>query len=59
MITKFGKQAYLQDLTQISENKAGAGDINTLRWCDKLKALYFHYHSRYGQQTWQDGNLPW
>ena len=26
---------------------------------DKLKPLYLHYHSTYGHQTWQDGNLPW
>ena len=26
---------------------------------DKLKALYFHYHSAYGHQTWQLGKEPW
>ena len=25
----------------------------------KLKTLYLHYHSVYGHQTCQDGNLPW
>ena len=24
----------------------------------KLKALYLHYFSVYGHQTWQDGDLP-
>ena len=30
-----------------------------VRSCDKLKSVYLHYHSAYGYQTWQDGNLPW
>ena len=25
---------------------------------DKLKTLYLHYHSAYGHQTLQDGNVP-
>ena len=24
----------------------------------KLKSLYLDYHSAYGHQTWQDGDLP-
>ena len=24
---------------------------------DKLKSLFFHYHSSYGHQTWRDANL--
>ena len=39
-------------------NQAGACDVITSRSCDKLKALCLHYHSIYGHQTWQDGNLP-
>ena len=30
-----------------------------IRSCDKLKSLYFYYHSAYGHQIWQDGNLRW
>ena len=26
---------------------------------DKLKALYLHYLSVYGNQTWKNGDLPW
>ena len=26
---------------------------------DKLKPLYLHYCSAYGQQTWQDGDFTW
>ena len=26
---------------------------------DKLKLLYFHYHSIHGHQAWRDGDLPW
>ena len=56
MITKFGKQAYLQDLNQMkfdtSLNQAGAGDAITSRSHDKLKTLYLHYQSAYGYQTW-------
>ena len=26
---------------------------------DKLKVLYLHYHSAYGRQNWQSGDLPW
>ena len=26
---------------------------------NKLKTLYLHQQSACGQQTWQDGNLPW
>ena len=26
---------------------------------EKLKSLYLHYHNAYGDQTWQEGNLPW
>ena len=54
MITTFGKQVHLQILTQRRLIK----DVITLRSCDKLKALYFHYQSAYGHQTWQDVNLP-
>ena len=25
---------------------------------DKLRLLHLHYHSVYGHQTWQDGDLP-
>ena len=25
----------------------------------KLKLLYLQYHNAYGDQPWQDGNLPW
>ena len=37
----------------------------TLQWPgrvksrDNLKSLYLHYHSAYGHQTWQTGDLPW
>ena len=40
------------------DNEAGADDVITSRLRDKLKALYLHYHSAYGHQTGQDGNLP-
>ena len=26
---------------------------------DKLKPLYLHYHNAYGDQTLEDGDLPW
>ena len=26
--------------------------------CDILQPLYLHYHSAYGQQTWQDDDIP-
>ena len=35
----------------IVKNQAGAGDVITLRSCDKLKALYLH-QCAYGNQTW-------
>ena len=31
--------------------------FRTLR--DKLKSLYLPYHSPYGPQIWEDGELPW
>ena len=40
-------------------NESGASDVITSRSIDKLKSLYLRYHCAYGQQTWQDGNLPW
>ena len=39
-------------------NQAGPGDVIASRSRDKLKRLYLHYRSAYGNQTWQDGNLP-
>ena len=96
MITRFGNQIHLQDLTQIRIIKAGTGDvihkdhltnqthcISTTRMSMATKlgrmvtylddllpikshdplitqsfeiilSLYLHYHSAYGQQTWQD-----
>ena len=37
-------------------NRAGTGDIITSRSRGKLKALYLHYQSACGHQTWQDDN---
>ena len=39
-------------------NHARVGDMIMSRSRDKLKQLYLYYQSVYGQQTWQDGNLP-
>ena len=55
--TKFGKQVHLQDLTQIRLIKQVLVTV-TSRSRDKLKALYLHYKSAYGHQTWQDGCFP-
>ena len=30
-----------------------------VRWRDKLKSLYLHYHSAYGHHISQDGDLYW
>ena len=40
-------------------NEASVGDFITLKSHDKLKTLFLNYQSVYGNQTWQDGNLPW
>ena len=54
MITKFGKQVHLQDLTQM---RPGASDTIKSRSRDKLKTLCLRYESAYGHQTWHGGNL--
>ena len=39
-------------------NEASVGDFITSKSHDKLKTLFLNYQSVYGNQTWQDGNLP-
>ena len=59
MTTEFGKQAHLQNLSQLRLIKqVGAGNISTPRSRVKLKKTYFHYQTAYGHETWQDSNLP-
>ena len=56
MITKFGKQVHLQDLTQMrlkfdsnGTNQAGVGDVITSRPRNKLRT--YCYQSACGHQT--------
>ena len=39
-------------------NQPDVGDVIPSRSRNKLKTLYHHCQSSYGQQTWQDGTLP-
>ena len=58
MATKFGSMVtYLGGLLAIKPNDLLVTGF--ARSCEKLKPLYFHYHSAYGHYTWQDGNLLW
>ena len=58
MITRFGNQIHLEDLTQIRIIKQVLVR-HTWRSPDKPNTLHLHYQSVYGHQTWQDGNLSW
>ena len=51
--TKFGKQVYGQDLTQMRPIK------QLLVMSSRQDHNHLHYQSAYGYQTWQDGNWPW
>ena len=53
MITKIGNKVHPQDLTLMRRIKQVM--VTSLR--EKLKMLYLHYRSAYGNQTWQDYNL--
>ena len=58
MTTKLNKMVnYLDGLLPVkSYNLCSCGVVRSR---DKRKLLYLHYHSAYGHQTSQDGNLLW
>ena len=59
MTTKFGKQVFLQEFTQIKLIKQVTNSFITSRSRDKLKPQYLPYQNVYEHQTLWDGNLPW
>ena len=52
MITKYGKQLHLEELTQMRLIK------HALVTSSRQDHVSANYQSAYGHQAWQDGDLP-